>query len=138
MKKKENITKLSDDESDIPAVDSDEEGKAKAESFKLLWLWIEKHVNRVERLKGWTLRERGDAEFIALMHSELSEGLEALRLGNIPSDHIEALGIEEEFADIIIRMMGMAYVRGYDIPSALFKKLAFNTTRPYQHGGKLF
>lgn len=111
----------------------------KAAMFCKLWKDIRKDVAKTTTLKGWTVRERHDAELIALMHSELSEALEGLRYGNNPSDHIpEFSAAEEEFADLIIRMMDMEYTRKWRVAEALIAKIAYNKTRPYKHGGKLF
>lgn len=80
-----------------------------------------------------------DARRIALMHSELSEGLEGLRQGNPPSDHIpEFSAIEEELADCIIRIMDVSQERGWRIAEALEAKRRFNNTRTHRHGGKKF
>ena len=72
---------------------------------------------------------------IALMHSELSEALEADRKGNPPDKHLpEFDSITVELADTIIRILDFA--GGYDLPigEALVKKLEFNKTRPHKHG----
>ena len=85
------------------------------------------------------LIRHNDGEKIALMHSELSEALEALRHGNKPSEHIpEFSGVEEEFADVIIRIMNLSERRGWKIAEAVIAKAAFNATREYKHGGKKF
>jgi len=96
--------------------------------------------------KGWwgdcseeAIQSRNEAEMIALMHSELSEALEGLRHGNPPSDKIpEFSQVEEEFADVIIRIMDMAPSRGLNIAGALIAKVEYNAHRPYKHGGKKF
>ena len=77
-------------------------------------------------------------EKLALVHAELSEALEYYRKGNGPSDHIpEFSGIEEEFADVIIRLMNMAKGRNLRVAEAVVAKNEFNRARPFKHGGKL-
>lgn len=89
--------------------------------------------------KGWWEHERNEGEIIALMHSELSEALEALRAGNPPDSHIpEFSGVEAEYADVIIRIMDIAANRGYKVAEALTAKVAYNKTRAHKHGGKKF
>lgn len=96
-------------------------------------------VHAMAREKGWWDQARNEGELIALMHSELSEALEGLRHGNPPSDHIPAYSaVEEEFADVIIRIMDLAAARGYRVGEAVEAKLAFNATRAHRHGGKAF
>lgn len=98
-----------------------------------------KEINQTARDKGWWDGKRNDGEIIALMHSELSEALEALRLGNPPDDHIpEFTGVEAEMADVIIRIMDFGIARGYRIAEALEAKIAYNKTRAHKHGGKAF
>lgn len=81
--------------------------------------------------------QRNEAEMIALMHSELSEAVESIRHGNPPSDHIpEFSGVEEELADVIIRIFDLAERKGYRIAEAMIAKMKFNDGRPYRHGGK--
>jgi len=88
---------------------------------------------------GWWDEERNNGEMLALIHSEISEGLEALRNGNARSDKItHRLGIEEELADAIIRIMDLAVARGWDMAGALIDKMIYNARRPYKHGGKEF
>lgn len=73
-------------------------------------------------------------EKIALMHSELSEALEADRK-NLPSDHIEGFsGLEEELADCIIRIFDFAGHHDLRLAEAFTAKVLFNLSRPYKHG----
>lgn len=99
---------------------------------------VAQDVHQVAIDHGWWETDRNNGEMIALMHSELSEALEALRHGDPPDDHISAFtGTEAEFADVIIRIMDMAVARGLRVPEAVIAKMEYNRTRPYKHGGKL-
>ena len=88
-----------------------------------------------EEEEGYNLSEK-----IALMHSDLTEALEYSRKDMYAkSDHIpEFLGVEEEFADVIIRIMNVAERFAMRVPEAILAKQAFNAARPFKHGGKKF
>ena len=78
-----------------------------------------------------------DAEKLLLMHTEISEHVEALRRKGEPQldPHCPEFSNEEiEMADLIIRIMDYAYHKNYRIGSAVIAKMNFNATRPFKHG----
>lgn len=88
--------------------------------------------------KGWYEKERNDYEMLALVHAELSEAVEALRIGNPPSEKIPPFShVEEEFADVIIRLLDQSRKLNFNLGGAILAKMAYNKTRPYRHGNKL-
>lgn len=100
---------------------------------------LQKDVHQNARDKGFWDTERNDGELLALMHSELSEALEALRAGNPPDDKVPAFsGVTVELADVVIRIMDYAEARGFSVAGAIVAKMEFNKTREHMHGGKRF
>lgn len=94
-----------------------------------------------------SLREQ-IAVYTANLHGEASEMWEAYRAGKLhsPCDKAERMVdaglppltcIEEELADILIRVLDTAGALGVDIQRAVETKHAYNKTRPRKHGGKL-
>lgn len=108
-------------------------------SFKHMFDMVQKQAHENAVKKGWWDDDKGDGVAIANMHGELSEAWEWMRNGNPVSDHIpEFSGIEEEFADVVIRIMDTAEKRGYRVAAAIIAKMEFNKTRSHRHGGKLY
>jgi NTP pyrophosphatase (non-canonical NTP hydrolase) len=89
--------------------------------------------NRIAKERGWWDKPRGVSTFIALVHSELSEALEAARDGD---DEL----FLEELADVFIRIFDWIGEQGLseEFVTALIDKINFNATRPYRHGNKKF
>jgi NTP pyrophosphatase (non-canonical NTP hydrolase) len=73
-------------------------------------------------------------EKIALMHSELSEALEADRKNISESEHIpDFTGIEEELADTVIRILDFSAFHGLRLAEAVIAKSQFNLSREHKH-----
>lgn len=88
---------------------------------------------------------RNFGEVVALMHSELSEALEAHRKSLMDDKLPHRPGIEVEFADCIIRILDTAAALGLDVAGALIEKNRFNQARAdhklesrRQAGGKAY
>lgn len=73
--------------------------------------------------------ERNFGEVVALMHSELSEALEAHRKDLMDDKLPHRKGVEVELADCIIRILDTAAALGLDVASALIEKNRFNQQR---------
>lgn len=85
-------------------------------------------VAEVVRLRELLLRYRIPAA-LALIHSEVTEALEAFRVG-------DREGFDEELADILIRLLDTAGGLGVDLDEQVHLKLEKNRTRGHRHGGK--
>lgn len=97
------------------------------------------HKTTVEK-KWWDPHGPTKAEALLLVHSELGEATQALREDeNQPSEHIpEYSAIEEELADVVIRVLDLSRGFNWDVVGAIIAKMEFNKTRPDRHGGKKF
>lgn len=73
--------------------------------------------------------KRNFGEVVALMHSELSEALEADRKGLMDKHLPHRPGVEVEFADCIIRILDTAAALGLDVAGALIEKNRVNMHR---------
>lgn len=75
---------------------------------------------------------------LALVHSEVSEALEAMRdegaLRESYTQNGKPVGFASELADVVIRVMDMAEWLGVDLQAEIEAKHAYNQGRPSKHG----
>lgn len=94
-----------------------------------------------EDLRG----KRNVPEMLCLIHSEISEAMEAHRKGLMDDKLRARKGLEVELADAIIRILDLGPGMGLDIPGAVVEKLIYNAGRADHkienrkaEGGKLY
>lgn len=104
----------------------------------------EVHANAVA--KGWHQNEPqmltiGEVSaFVANVHGEVAELWEAARNNELFTGCDKGIPLtcmEEELADIVIRVFDFASKRGLRIGDAIKVKHKYNESRPHRHGGKL-
>lgn len=83
-------------------------------------------------------------EKLCLIHSEVSEALEALRDGDKDLETVwhskekKPEGFAVELADILIRVLDLSYAVGIkDFERIVLAKMLYNECRPYLHGKKV-
>lgn len=106
------------------------------------------YVKRVNVANGWFTENRSFGEDVALLHSEVSEMLEAYRTWGVmdPNDGdvqnadgslIKPEGIGSEAADVLVRLLDTCYRYNINLGHEFYKKMRYNETRGFRHGGKV-
>jgi NTP pyrophosphatase (non-canonical NTP hydrolase) len=111
-------------------------------------------VREVNELNGWWPTDRTFGDAIALLHTEVSEAMEAFRRWGTddvteynPATAVDdgnggviftkkPEGVGSEFADILIRLLDMAKEHGIDLEAEYERKISHNRVRGWKHGGK--
>ena len=88
---------------------------------------VDVHTNAKKH--GWYDTKREVPELLCLIHSEISEALEAYRVDDQDS-------LREELADVAIRLLDMCEFLKIDLESEIDAKHKKNLQRPYRHGNK--
>lgn len=90
-----------------------------------------KQAYETAKSKGWHDEPRETGTLLALIHSEVSEALEADRKGDKEN-------FAEELADVCIRIFDLCGYKGIDLEAAILHKMERNKVRSYKHGGKAY
>lgn len=105
-------------------------------------------VHRNARAKGWYNGIDGakvrSVDYmlsrLSLVHSEVSEAVEAIRVGEIATTlraDGKPEGLGSELADIVIRVFDFAESIGINMEAEIATKHSYNCGRSHRHGGKL-
>jgi NTP pyrophosphatase (non-canonical NTP hydrolase) len=125
-------------------------------NFKKQFKWLMELMNDVAHVKGWYSPPKSFGEQVVMMHSELSEVIEAYRAqdhdditkighshpveftenGEIVSATPKPEGVAIEFADLVIRVFDTCAEYKIPLLEAILQKTAYNITRKFRHGNK--
>ena len=98
---------------------------------------ISELIHEWAKEKGFWDKPLNDGEKLCLIHSEVTETLEAVRQKEIPPSICGLKNLaEEECGDIVIRVLDYAEAKGYNIGKAVIEKMKYNESREYKHGKK--
>ena len=112
-----------------------------------------KEVYESNKLKDFDVKKEKLGQTLCLIHSEISEALEAARTNSYTDANLNAVGgwvldedfilaykvmikgtFEEEIADAFIRLMDLVGALEMDIDKHIELKRRYNSLREYKHG----
>lgn len=111
----------------MPYLSSAEDLHAGADALQTACFLLASHAGWHDGVDYTDKREV--ATKLALIHSEVSEALEARRKGLADTHLPDRLGIEVELADAAIRIFDLTGALNLDLASAIIRKLAYNSER---------
>jgi hypothetical protein len=93
---------------------------------------------RTAKEHGWWDGQRPVLECLVLVHSEISEAVEAYRDSRMNMEVVNGKpeGLVVELADAVIRIADLCGAYNLDLSGAVSAKLVYNKTRPFRHGGR--
>lgn len=91
---------------------------------------LQREIHAIAKRHGFWDISDNFGEKIALIHSELSEALEAHRKAYPMAE------VAEELADVVIRVMDLSEYLDIDLEKHVKEKHDKNKSRPYLHGKK--
>lgn len=99
-------------------------------------------VRQDNKMKGIYDSIGDPREYLAHIHSEVSEVYEELRMGSAltkvyHSEDGKPEGVPIELADVVLSCFRMAGLYGIDLEAAILEKHEYDRYRPFRHGKEL-
>ena len=114
---------------------------------------LAKEIHDNAKSKGFFDSEKNIGEMLCLIHSEVSEALEADRKCHYTTYNMNVINgwvkdldfksefsknvkntFEDELADVVIRVLDLCAFKGIDIESHIKAKMRYNSMREHKHG----
>lgn len=116
---------------------------------------LAQEIHENAKARGFFETPKNIGEMLCLIHSEVSEALEADRTQHYTEANMDVINgwvsdedfkehfnnevknsFEDELADVMIRVMDLAAFKGIDLEKHIHAKMRFNSLRAYKHGKK--